>query len=301
MNIPVVGFHIEPTNICTLKCPGCARTRFLNQWPQHWKNHSLEISTLIDFLDIDLQGKNITLCGNYGDPIYHAQLIEMVDEFKKRKAHVSIVTNGSYRQAQWWQRLCDVLESTDIITFSIDGLPSNFHEYRVNADWESIKKGIEICVSNNMHTIWKFIPFRFNQNDIDQAKRLAGNLGIKNFVIDPSDRFDQETNVFLPDIKWVGPRKTAQDDFRKDISNEIDPKCYKGKEYFITADGYFSPCCFVADHRFFYKTQFGKNKNKYDIRSTTFTKLLADAQVMDFYDKIQIDQLQVCKYNCPKS
>lgn len=300
MNLPVTGFHIEPTNICTLKCPGCPRTRFLNQWPQHWKNHSLQIQTLLDFLDINLQGKIITLCGTYGDPIYHAEMIEMVSEFKKRKAQVVIVTNGSYRTPQWWTKLCDIMESTDVIKFSIDGIPSNFREYRVNADWESIKKGIEICVSNNIQTVWKFIPFRFNQDDHDQAKILSTELGIKQFVIEPSDRFDQETIQFLPDAKWVSQQKQAKDNFNQNTCLDIKPKCHDGKEYYISASGHFSPCCFIADHRFFYKTQFGKNKHRYDIRFTTFTKMFEDPEVINFYDNIQTDKPSVCRFNCPK-
>ncbi len=74
----ISGLHIEPTNICTLKCPGCARTRFLDQWPQHWKNHSLDVDQLLKFLDIDLSNLDIVLCGNYGDPIYHPDLIDFV-------------------------------------------------------------------------------------------------------------------------------------------------------------------------------------------------------------------------------
>jgi acyl transferase domain-containing protein len=57
----ITGFHIEPTNICTLKCAGCARTRFIDQWPQHWKNQNLSIDSLLQFLDIDLTNKKILI------------------------------------------------------------------------------------------------------------------------------------------------------------------------------------------------------------------------------------------------
>jgi hypothetical protein len=55
----ITGFHIEPTNICTLKCAGCARTKFIDQWPQHWKNHSIDIEKLLKFIDIELVGKKL--------------------------------------------------------------------------------------------------------------------------------------------------------------------------------------------------------------------------------------------------
>ena len=55
----VTGFHIEPTNICTLKCPGCARTQFIDKWPSRWKNYNLDINKVMNFLDIDLTDKHI--------------------------------------------------------------------------------------------------------------------------------------------------------------------------------------------------------------------------------------------------
>lgn len=300
MNLPITGLHIEPTNVCTLKCPGCARTRFIDRWPQHWKNHSLDIQILLDFLDIDLQDKVINLCGNYGDPIYHPNFVELITALKKLKAQVCIITNGSYRRAAWWHELCDNLDSKDQITFSIDGLPENFNEYRINADWQSIKIGVDICVSRNVHTIWKCIPFNFNQLDIDRIRHFAFDLGITEFKIDPSDRFDKQTQGYLPDSLWFGKRKMAQENYKNNITQNVDPRCYKGREHFITADGYFSPCCFVSDHRFLYKTEFGKNRSMYDIRSNTLTKILANPTVVHFYDNILIERPNVCQFNCPK-
>ena len=115
------GFHIEATNICTLKCAGCARTRFINQWPQHWQNHSLDINQLLNFLDIDLTGRTILLCGNYGDPIYHPNFIEFVSKLKRAGITLLITTNGSYRTKSWWQELVSHLDSQDIIKFYENG------------------------------------------------------------------------------------------------------------------------------------------------------------------------------------
>ena len=95
----LAGLHIELTNLCTLKCPGCLRTQTISKWPQHWRNYSLELDVLAKFLDIDLQDKIITLCGNTGDPIYHPEFHNFVKYFKSRGARLRIFTNGSYRTA----------------------------------------------------------------------------------------------------------------------------------------------------------------------------------------------------------
>jgi len=297
----ITGFHIEPTNICTLKCAGCARTRFINQWPGHWKNHNLDIDSLLSFLDIDLSGKHMSLCGNYGDPIYHSDLINFVSKLKQAGTMISITTNGSYKSQMWWQELTAHLDSRDSIRFSIDGTPDNFTQYRKNADWSSIQTAIETCVASSCQTAWKYIPFAYNQETAEQAKKLSQELGVDTFLLDPSDRFDEETLHLLPKSEnLIGERFVFMEKWKKEnLISGVNPKCNTGREHFITADGYYSPCCFVADHRFYYKNQFGKNKKSYDITKTTISQLLADESVNEFYQNL--DQQTACQYNCPKT
>jgi organic radical activating enzyme len=292
------GFHIEPTNICTLKCPGCARTRFINQWPQHWKNHSLDVDQLLNFLDVDLTNKKLVLCGNYGDPIYHPDFIGFVKRLKDRGAVLSITTNGSYKTQDWWKELVSNLSSLDLINFSVDGTPDNFTKYRVNADWNSIKVGMEVVAQSSCDSSWKYIPFAFNQLDIESVEQLSQSIGIKNFRVEFSDRFDEQTHELIPDTSLIGSRYIPQVEWKSNVSNsKLNPKCQSGREHFITAEGYYSPCCYLADHRFYYKTPFGKNKRHYDIRQHTLSEILQQPQTIEFYQTP--DQQSGCQYNCP--
>ena len=295
----LVGLHIEPTNICTLKCPGCARTRFIDQWPQHWKNHSLDIDQLLMFLDINLTGLNILLCGNYGDPIYHPDFVEFVSKLKQRGSVINIITNGSYRTKEWWKALTSVLTSVDCITFSVDGIPTNFTQYRINADWDTIRQGMEISAESACQTEWKYIPFSFNSADIDSANHLSQQLGIDRFFINPSNRFDEQTEFLKPEKNLVGSKYNTQMLWKSTISkkNPVNPKCINNKEHFITADGYYSPCCFIADHRFYYKTLFGKQKKLYNIQEHTLSQILEKSEVVEFYQTL--DQQSGCQFNCP--
>lgn len=293
----VAGFHIELTNICTLKCPGCARTQFINKWPQHWKNHNLDIEQAMKFLDIDLTDKQITLCGNYGDPIYHPQVINFVQKFKERNARITIITNGSYKSKEWWEELTQHLTEQDKIIFSIDGLPENLTQYRVNADWNSIKIGIDVTVKSRALTHWKYIPFNYNQENIETAQVLSKNLGIDIFSIMMSDRFDESTNHLKPTTSFIGSRYQSQSDWKNNQLNTVNPKCHNGKEHYISADGYYSSCCYVADHRFYYKTPFGKNKKLYSISEQSLSQVLKQSNTVEFYQNL--DKQQACQFNCP--
>jgi MoaA/NifB/PqqE/SkfB family radical SAM enzyme len=294
----IAGFHIEPTNMCTLKCPGCARTRFIDQWPSHWKNHNIDADALFKFLNIDLTNKKINFCGNYGDPIYHPEFINIIKEFKIRGAVVTIVTNGSYRKPEWWQELCNLLTAHDRVIFSIDGIPENFTDYRVNADWSSIKSGIDVCVLSQAQIIWKYIPFKFNQNDINTARKLSLDLGMNFFNVEYSDRFDNETNHLKPDNVMLGPRYTQQVNFKNhQIPTTIDSNCKNKREHYISAEGFYMPCCYIGDHRFYYKTQFGKQKKQYSIREQTLSQILDQPATIEFYKNLA--DHAVCQYNCP--
>ena len=295
---PVVqGIHLEPTNICTLKCPGCTRTRFINQWPAHWKNHSIDTQALLRFLDIDLSGIRVELCGNYGDPIYHPDLIGLIRGLRDQGAVISIVTNGGHRKQSWWQELVQELSSSDSVTFSIDGIPENFTQYRINGDWKTTKDAIEVCVKASCKTIWSFIPFSYNQNNIEQARQLSQDLGMDQFCINPSSRFDEQTMHFRPSDHLVGAQWHSQQSWKQTITaKQMTPKCHDSRSHFISADGYYMPCCYVGDYRFYYKNEFGKNKKQYSIQDNTLGQLLSRAQVVEFYDTLA--NQTVCQFNC---
>ena len=293
----VRSIHLEPTNICTLKCPGCSRTRFINQWAKHWKNHSIDKQTLLKFLDIDLSGINVDLCGNYGDPIYHPDLVGLIRDLKNRGAVISIVTNGGHRKRSWWQELVQELSSSDSVTFSIDGIPENFTQYRINGDWKTTQDAIEVCVEAPCDTVWKFIPFSYNENNIEQARQLSQDLGMDQFQISRSSRFDEQTMHFKPSDEQIGIEWHSQQSWKQTLTvKKVIPECHSGQAHFISADGYYMPCCYVGDHRFYYKTEFGKNKNQYSIENTTLSEILGRTKVAEFSNKL--DDHPVCQFNC---
>jgi pyruvate-formate lyase-activating enzyme len=292
------GFHIEPTNVCVLKCPRCARTKFLENFGnKSWSTENLNLSDLKKFIDVDMNGKIVYLCGNYGDPIYSVDLINMACWFKSVGAHITIVTNGSKRKDGWWHELSSTLDYNDEIIFSVDGTPNNFTQYRINGDWNSIEQAMRIVADTDIKSTWSYIPFRYNENDIDEVKNLCENIGIKNFVISPSDRWDGDNDEFKP-VNFIGRREHKIFEWKNGDDIIIDPKCKDNKRHFISASGYYMPCCFVGDHRFYYKSQFYKEKERFNIKTHTFTEVTEN--LGDFYDNVEISNHNYCTFNCPK-
>jgi MoaA/NifB/PqqE/SkfB family radical SAM enzyme len=296
----VKGFHLELTNKCLLKCSACARTTFINKFGiEKWKNHDLNLDHLKKFLNIDLTDLKFNLCGNLGDPIYYPQLFELLSWLKSKSAVIILVTNGSYKKYEWWTELVSILDSRDTIIFSVDGTPENFINYRVNADWKSIEIGMQVAANSQVNTVWKYIPFSFNEHTVEQARSVATEIGIDSFLISPSDRW-QENDPLKPANKdFSGKRTHVIVNWKSDKKNlDINPKCInKRDQHYIAATGHYMPCCYVGDWRFYYASEFYKNQTEFDIANTTISNIL---NTTEFYSTLSNTKPKYCTFNCPK-
>lgn len=293
----MVSLHIEPTSRCTLACPRCERTTFLEKFGK--KNFSIDdlnISVLENFIDTPCD--DIILCGNVGDPIYHREFIKLVKMLTQKCQRIVITTNGSYKSRKWWRTLNSVLRTSDEVQFSIDGLPENFTKYRVNADWDSIQVGIQECVAGPASTIWKYIPFSYNEHDIAETRELSQSLGIDKFKIYPSDRWLIDDPLRPSNPEYIGPLDTVQQKYKnsgiKDF--EITPLCASNSEHYIGANGYYTPCCMSKNYEFYYKSDWWKNQDKHDIRTTKLTEQIR--HFTEFYSTIQTERYDYCVFNC---
>jgi len=269
-------FHLELTNLCTLKCPGCHRTQLKNEGIK-WENHSIALDDLKQFIDIDISGKQINLCGTYGDALYHPDLINIVKWIKEQGACIQLTTNGGHKSKEFWASLAEQLDNDDEVIFSIDGTPDNFTEYRINGDWKTTLNGIHAIAASPAKMSWKYIVFNYNENDIAATDELAYSLGFDSFSTHLSNRYTDEFNLkYMPSEEYINTEELeARDKVMANVDTAFTPKC-QGESpafnYYISAEGYFTPCCLLADKRFYYDTKFCNEA--FNIRNTTFSKIM---------------------------
>jgi MoaA/NifB/PqqE/SkfB family radical SAM enzyme len=176
--------ELELTSKCTIKCPNCPRTYQADR-RHEWDNGNIKEDELIKFLQ-STGTNDFRLTGAYGDALYHPQLIKVLKAIKSLPGGRFIFdTNGSYRKKEDWDEIGKLMASNDFIVFSLDGTPKNFTKYRVNADWTSIKIGIETLVSHRARLRWKYIVFKYNQDfeTMKEAYDTARELGFFQFVV----------------------------------------------------------------------------------------------------------------------
>lgn len=292
-----IGLHIEATSRCTLACSRCERTELIQKYKkENFAINDIDIMDLKKFIDIPVE--KIELCGNVGDPIYHRNFIELIAMLKQKTKRLTITTNGTGKSRTWWKQLNSLLEPNDIVEFSIDGTPENFTQYRINANWNSILTGIKESVQGPAKTEWKYIPFSFNEYTIDQARELATELGIDKFWLEYSDRWLGDRDPLKP-INYIKHTYKPKQKYKveQDI-DQIDPYCKRNTQHYISADGYYAPCCYSKNYKFYYKSNWYYNKYNHSIQNSKLSEQIRYFE--EFYSTIKTERYDYCVFNCGK-
>lgn len=183
MNWQFYHWHLEPSAVCTLRCPRCPRTEHPDT---PWLNKNMTLDFVKKFFTeqmLTTQVKRVTMCGDVGDPIYCKEYIEICRYIKSvnPRIHIFTITNGSYKKPSWWQELSGILNEQDTINFSIDGYDQSSNDlYRVNSDFDSIMEGIRAVrsVNSKVFLVWATIVFSFNQDHLQRIMHMAKDLGM---------------------------------------------------------------------------------------------------------------------------
>ena len=324
MSLALWHWHIGITSKCTLRCPRCIRTEI----PKVITNRELNLDFFKrNFTEefVKAHVERITFCGNDGDPIYANDLIDIIKYLKSIKpVSITIITNGSHKKRNFWINLGNVLTDIDQIHFSIDGYDNTSNNmYRINSDWKSIIVGAKVLRrSSNVYMSWSSILFKFNEYYIDTMKDIASKIGFDVFQLTRSTKFRKyndkypiddplqpsdnytithsayERSLFpLNSRKLIEPyNKIHNDHFDKTTTiNDVFPLCFTGlKGLYIDADGYFYPCCWVAN-------KYPHNDVWNDRRVDLNKHRLSEVVQQDYWKEKFLEGSQECITKCNKS
>ena len=323
-------WHIEPSSICTLKCPRCPRAEV----PETLLNKSLSLQFFKERLGEDTvkQIKKITFCGNDGDPIYCKEFLEICRWLKQVNPAISlvIVTNGSYKTPDWWAELATVLDHNDEINWSIDGWSQESNEqYRVNSDWNSIIAGIKSFTENNGTTyrVLATIGFKFNENNLADIKDIAvrNNFDLWQLTkstkfgskypdaygnddnLEPSLELVSSSHRFERDLTFVSnkerPSKNLKEMFiargkELNSANNYAGICLIGnKGVFLNSRGEFYPCCWTANRYEHNVKWHNLAATKFNLYKHKFTDIVKDGFWTNEF--LEFNSLE-CRTKCTK-
>jgi len=327
MKLATWHWHIEISSKCTLKCPRCAR----EEVPETLVNTELRLDFFKKNFTPDFIRDNvekITFCGDDGDPIYAHDLVDVIEYFKSIKpVKFVIVTNGSYKKADWWLQLGSVLDENDHIHFSLDGWDQASNEqYRVNSNWDSIILGVQTLRQvSDVYMTWDCIVFKFNEEHLDTMKAQAEHLGFDEFQITRSTKFNQVYPIYPKNDPLQPSTPNISDKYRftREVLNlsgrqpstvgyktnvelyeksktygDIKPLCSIGnKGLFLNSQGRLLPCCWVAN-RYNHNNEWSELSNSFDLNKRALTEVLEDKF---WEERFEIFPWVECKTKCNMS
>ena len=198
--------NIDATHRCMLACVFCSRTILdwgMDQVKDHQKTYG--DLTIEDAVILGNSFKQNMFCGNISDPIYNPQFLNILTALGTTTTErVQIHTNGSWKSNEWWHELVEICNNqhyfTEII-FGIDGVDEKTAIHRVNQKFDESWYAMTYCKKHlnpkNSLVVWQFIPFKYNQNEIPQAKAMAKENKLR-FLIVKSGRFGYDNGPLDP-------------------------------------------------------------------------------------------------------
>lgn len=240
--------HVEPTDVCQLACPACAR-EVDTEFDKTQKNH-LTVDQIQQHFSIE-QIANLDkmfMCGDYGDPAAGRHTLEIYRWVRSINPDIvlGMNTNGALQRIEWWQDLAVIMnQPQDYVVFSIDGLQDTNHIYRVNCNWSKLMKNAQAFIDAGGPAHWDMLVFGHNQNQVDAAEQLARSMGFTWFRAKVSKR--PFPNQLEFPVGWYSPSEN---------NGSIHCHALADQSIYIDAQGRVSPCCWLGNRQSNFVTDF---------------------------------------------
>jgi radical SAM protein with 4Fe4S-binding SPASM domain len=245
-----LALNIEPTTSCNLRCPEC---------PSGLRSFSrptgmLEPSFYKKIMD-DLYKDLIYLTFYFqGEPYLNTGFLEMVKYASAKNIFTFTSTNAHYLNDENAKRT--VQSGLDKLIISIDGTTQQTYEqYRVGGNLTKVIEGTQHIIkwkrklkSKTPYVVFQFLVVKPNEHQIEDAKKLARDLGVDEIKFKTAQVYDYKNgHELIPDnIEYSRYRKNSDGTYS--IKNKLLNQCWRmWSGCVITWDGLVVPCCFDKD------------------------------------------------------
>ena len=229
------------------------RTMLDNEGRSYYKGNITYDEIVEWFSDETMTETKLKLCGVLGDPIANHDLEDILHFFlfDKKVKYIEISTNGGIRNSKFWQNMGEMSAMSDKrmeVHWSIDGVTKN--DYRENVNLQKVWENFHTYIRAGGQSIWQYIEFDYNVDEIPIAEQIAKSLGIK-LYIRKSWRNNADAAVFKSEAaKSIDERtheEVAELTMKGDYEVNIVCRHKKQNEYFISANRKLWPCCHLQD------------------------------------------------------
>jgi MoaA/NifB/PqqE/SkfB family radical SAM enzyme len=272
--------HLELTHRCNAACPMCARNVNGGAVNPDMPLSELSLADVKAILLPELIGrlKRIYACGNYGDPMVARDCIEVFRYLREHGPQLNLClhSNGSARRPEWWRELAGIMkQGPHYLRFGIDGLEDTNHLYRRGTDWKMVMRSAEAFIEAGGRAEWDFLVFRHNEHQVEEARKLAEDMGFQEFFVRKTGRFLDAGELETSDRFEVLDKKGSFEYFLEQPINpdhqnpafgnlevvkkrygeyqtyldKVDIDCKVAgpkRKMYLSAQGYALPCCWLG-------------------------------------------------------
>lgn len=187
----------------------------------------------------------MSFSGNFGDFCSNREMPKITEYVKKLNPSIVLYgdTNGSAQDSDWWASLGPHFNNGEMF-FALDGLEDTHSIHRRGTNFNKIIENVQAFTEAGGIALWKFLLFRHNEHQIDEAEKLAEEIGCRRFMVISSREYNEE--CLRPE--------TVTFDLKSEIFNRYGEKSLaeggqaickplSNKSIYIAADGTVHPCC----------------------------------------------------------
>ena len=258
--------HLEMSTLCNASCPLCPRNLhgypYNNGFPETYLTLA-QIKTIFSEEFVN-QLEEIRVNGNFGDFITNPDAIDILTYFRNinRKIKLTITTNGSARNKQFWRDLAKVNPG---VMFCLDGLEDTHHLYRKDTDFHKILENAKEFINAGGRAHWKMIKFKHNEHQIEACEKMAYELGFDRFELaydgrDTGPVIDRKGNHIhsIGEFNSVVNFPVLLNNIKTRVitlenlsglyppTDKINCWAKENRSIYIAANGDISPCCWLG-------------------------------------------------------
>lgn len=246
-----ISISFEPTTSCNLRCPECPSGLRAFTRPTGMLQKNFFRDT------IDQLYKDLFYLVFYfqGEPYLNPEFLEMVQYAGSKGIYTATSTNAHYLTDTNARKTVE--SGLDRLIISIDGTTQEvYQQYRVGGKIEKVLEGARNIVkwkkelrSRTPFVVFQFLVVKPNEHQIDEAKKLAAEIGVDDIWFKTAQVYDYEKdpNQLIPSLdKFSRYRRNEKGDMRP--KNALQNHCWRAwHATVITWDGLVVPCCFDKD------------------------------------------------------
>ena len=193
---------------------------------------------------------------SWGEPFLNPQIDRFI-AYAHQKRIATIVSSNLNKPLtpEMAERL--VRSGLDVLIVSLDGTTQDVYEvYRVNGHLDRVLENIRLLTRKRAELgsatpvlEWQFIVMRHNEHQVEEARRMAQELGVDLFTPKRVDFPHGEDDLDLA-REWLPAAELEArmaDPFRKPYSEE-GTRCHRlWRSGVVNWDGGYAPCCYLTD------------------------------------------------------